>query len=653
MVVPNMDLSIPVDFAQELEKIEQGAISPYMTVSQFAERYRKIKPPGHKTYQLFDFDNTPYLRMPCDLFSAFDPTRSLTVVKGARLGFTQGFILNSQFYNIKINPCPQLYISATDKLLQKFTKVVFRPTMEASGFDELIRSSANTKGNKNKSSGDTIDLLEYGIGDYLMFIGAKNPDNARQLGFQIVYMDERATYSIVPTEGDWRDLAEGRQMDYGLYAKTASVSTPTLTGCSFHDDFESGTQHEWRVKCPLCGGSQYLEFAKMSDPDEHGKKELLYGLYFEHEAYVLRSEPKYKCRHCKELFPQTALYTMNLGGEWVSEKPDSLQKSLRISGIYSNFNTWDEIARKFLTAKKKGTPEALQGFMNLVLGEFWEHRKRTIEITRTLGSKDLENGYHRAQLPDDVAFLTATFDVQGDRIEGEVKGWGKNKQNYSIEYIKFDGDTDEADVWNKLETYILEDCTYGGLRPEIFAIDSGDGNKTDDIEDFCRAVNLTYSQEYVGVSGAEIILPLKGQSPTQIYSKQWRETPLANGLTGFRVNTYYYKKIVLSWINREQQEGQPKPMGFCHFPNDYPTEYYNQLKSEKCIETQDKNGYAVTKWIKLRDRNEALDLFVYNAALCDYVTSEIFGAIFKEETGRDWTYGEIVNYLLEHRQISK
>jgi len=396
---------------------------------------------------------------------------------------------------------------------------------------------------------------------------------------------------------------------------------------------------------------QYLEFAKFTDSDEKGKKDLLYGLHFEHESYVLRSDPMYKCRHCAELFPNSELYDMNIGGEWVRTAPhDSLQKSLRISGIYSNFNTWDEIARKFLTAQHKGTPEAMQGFNNLVLGEFWEHKQRTIQIRTTLGEDD--HNYHRSQVPDGVGLLTCTFDVQGDRIEGEVKGWGVDKQNYSIEYVKFEGNTDEGDVWNKLELYILNDCTYAGMRPDLFAIDSGDGNKTDDIENFCRAVNLTHS-ERVGEAGAQIVLPLKGQAPKQINTKQWRVTPLPNGLDGFRVNTYYYKKVVMSWLNKEHEEDQPKPMGFCHFPNDYPLEYYNQLKSEKCVESQDRNGYPVIRWEKLRDRNEALDLFVYNAALVDYVIAEIYGVIFKESTGEDWNYNKILSYLIEHRKSKK
>lgn len=108
--------------------------------------------------------------------------------------------------------------------------------------------------------------------------------------------------------------------------------------------------------------------------------------------------------------------------------------------------------------------------------------------------------------------------------------------------------------------------------------------------------------------------------------------------------------MVMSWMNKEKEEDQPTPIGFCHFPNDYPKEYYNQLKSEKCIESQDRNGYPTIRWEKIRDRNEALDLFVYNAALADFVVSEIYGPIFKESTGEDWGYNKIIEYLIAHRE---
>lgn len=638
---------ISPDFIPIIDEIRTGAISPFMTVSEFSSAHRKIKPPGHKSYELFNFDNTPYLKFPCDLFSAFDPSRSFTVVKGSRLGFTQGFILNVAFYNIVVNPCPQLFVSADQKLLDKFTKVIFKPVMQASGFDQYIKSSATNAKNKNKASGDTVELLEYGNGDYFAFCGANNPNNFRQLGFQVVFLDERATYRLINEEGDIKNLAEGRQKDYGLYAKTASVSTPTISGGSFYKDFYAGSQHEWRVCCPLCGGQQYLEFSVFSDKDENGNRELLQGLSFEHEAYELRSEPMYMCRHCRGLFPNSELYTINLTGEWETEKKYITGDiSGRISGIYSNFNPWDEIAKEFLSSKRDGSPAALQTFKNLTLGEFFEFKQKTIQINTELGA--VNSGYHRSQVPPQVGVLTCVADVQGDRIEAEVKGWGVDKQSYSIEYMVFDGDTEEPEVWNEYEKWIFS-MSFAGLRPELFIIDSGDGNKTGDIEDFCRKCNTRFAKE-TKRDDAIIIMPLKGQSPGQINNKQWRVVVVDGGLEAFRVNTYHYKKQVIDFLNRKKKHGELMPFGYCSFPNDYTKEYYEQLKSEKCIESLDKNGFKVVKWKKLRERNEGFDLFVYSFALIDYLMAEVYIPIFERTQKTKFDYNTVINHFINLRK---
>jgi phage terminase large subunit GpA-like protein len=53
--------------------------------------------------------------------------------------------------------------------------------------------------------------------------------------------------------------------------------------------------------------------------------------------------------------------------------------------------------------------------------------------------------------------------------------------------------------------------------------------------------------------------------------------------------------------------------GFCHFPQEYPDEYFKQLTSEEKVKRFSK-GVVKTIWKKKRARNEALDIRVYNLA---------------------------------------
>jgi len=66
-------------------------------------------------------------------------------------------------------------------------------------------------------------------------------------------------------------------------------------------------------------------------------------------------------------------------------------------------------------------------------------------------------------------------------------------------------------------------------------------------------------------------------------------------------------------------DGEETPKGWYHFP-EYDEEYFKQLTAEQLVKIKNKKGYYEYQWTKVRARNEALDLKVYNRA-----ASIIFG----------------------------
>jgi phage terminase large subunit GpA-like protein len=55
------------------------------------------------------------------------------------------------------------------------------------------------------------------------------------------------------------------------------------------------------------------------------------------------------------------------------------------------------------------------------------------------------------------------------------------------------------------------------------------------------------------------------------------------------------------------------PAGYVHLPK-IDGEYVQQLCAETLITRRDRNGYPVREWHKMRERNEALDCYVYARA---------------------------------------
>jgi phage terminase large subunit GpA-like protein len=55
------------------------------------------------------------------------------------------------------------------------------------------------------------------------------------------------------------------------------------------------------------------------------------------------------------------------------------------------------------------------------------------------------------------------------------------------------------------------------------------------------------------------------------------------------------------------------PAGFVHLPK-VDAEFMQQLCAEQLITRRDRNGFAIREWQKMRERNEALDCYVYARA---------------------------------------
>jgi phage terminase large subunit GpA-like protein len=92
--------------------------------------------------------------------------------------------------------------------------------------------------------------------------------------------------------------------------------------------------------------------------------------------------------------------------------------------------------------------------------------------------------------------------------------------------------------------------------------------------------------------------------------------------------------IIKAELYGDLQKDPPKdvlekyPPGFIHFP-EMDEEYFSQLVSEERRIKKNNKGFAVVEWHKIRDRNETLDLHVYNRAAASLVGVDRF----KEE---DW-----------------
>jgi phage terminase large subunit GpA-like protein len=85
--------------------------------------------------------------------------------------------------------------------------------------------------------------------------------------------------------------------------------------------------------------------------------------------------------------------------------------------------------------------------------------------------------------------------------------------------------------------------------------------------------------------------------------------PVAGGIAKLE----FYNNLRKSAEVAEDGVAPIYPAGFVHLPK-VDAEYLQQLCAEQLITRRDRNGFAHREWQKMRERNEALDCYVYARA---------------------------------------
>jgi phage terminase large subunit GpA-like protein len=97
----------------------------------------------------------------------------------------------------------------------------------------------------------------------------------------------------------------------------------------------------------------------------------------------------------------------------------------------SPFSAAKDIANEWLGAL--GSTTALQSVKNETLGLPWSDTGEAPEWKRLFDRRDLS--YTLGSVPDGAILLTAGVDVQPDRIEVQIIGWGRRRRGWLVDYL--------------------------------------------------------------------------------------------------------------------------------------------------------------------------------------------------------------------------
>ena len=89
---------------------------------------------------------------------------------------------------------------------------------------------------------------------------------------------------------------------------------------------------------------------------------------------------------------------------------------------------------------------------------------------------------------------------------------------------------------------------------------------------------------------------------------------LHHGVKIWPVNVSTAKSELYGRLNRERpKEGEPYPAGWVHFATGLDEEFFRQITAEQ-FQSKVVKGHTKYEWVKLRERNEALDCANYARA---------------------------------------
>ncbi|WP_375331651.1 phage terminase large subunit family protein [Candidatus Tisiphia endosymbiont of Temnostethus pusillus] len=543
---------------------------PKLSVSQWADNYRKLSSESSAEPGSWHTSKTPYQREIMDAVN--DPKIEMIVVmSSAQVGKTE-VINNIVGYHIHQDPAPMLIVQPTEKLAESWSTDRLTPMLRDSEiFKNLVKDP------KSRDSGNKI-LYKRFPGGHITMAGSNSPSSLASRPVRIVLCDEVDRYPASSgSEGDPVNLAKKRATTF-WNRKIILTSTPTIKYFSRIElAYLQSDQRRYYVPCKLCGEYQTLKWSQIRWPKDKPE------------------EAHYVCEVNGCILHDNDKMSMLQRGKWISEAKGESNNiaGFHLSEIYSPWVTWARMTAEFLKAKMM--PETLKTWVNTSLGETWEEGGDKVDETSLLSRKENWGNV----VPNGVVIITAGVDVQNDRLEVEIVGWGVKEESWSLDYRVIYGDPARSEIWDDLDNILEQNIKHQSginLRIASVCVDSG-GHHTQAVYAYCKKRQLRR------------IFAIKGSS---IAGKALVSRPsIANRMRVklFSIGTDTAKEMIYSRL--KITELGP---GYCHFPINYDAEYFKQLTAEKIVTYYNK-GFPTRKWEKpAGKRNEALDCRVYALA---------------------------------------
>lgn len=535
-----------------------------------------------------------------------DDIRELDFMKSARVGYTK-MLLASVGYNAEHKRRNQVLWQPTDGDSDEFVKTELDPMLR----DVKVMANA-MPAHLSRHKDNTLAQKKF-LGCMLHTRGGTAARAYRRISVDVAYMDELDAFlRDIEKEGS-PDILGKKRVEGATFPKFITGSTPKLSGFSLIEDRHNAADERFKfaIPCPECG--EYHALSWGGKEDGHGFK-------------WLKGDPssvRHVCPHNGCMITQAQYLAAEQHGRW-QNADGSL--TIDVAGVFRNASgevvappahiafhvwtayspmvSWSQLVVEFLDAYKlslSGDISKLKAFTNTTLGLPWvvDMEKSDAEQLRERAEPHVYGAVMMGCL-----LLLAGVDVQDNRIEVTVWGYGRGCQKWHIEHKIFYGNPSEDQVWSDLAEYLFENefqhASGRTLKIYASAIDTG-GHNTHAVYNF------------VFENGARRVFAVRGRPGREKHIKDgvakvdidWRGRVRRRGLLLWHVGTNLAKDLIFGRL----QVTVPGP-GYMHFSKASSDEWFKQFAGEARVERATASGNE-SRWKALRKRVEALDCTVY------------------------------------------
>lgn len=524
--------------------------------------------------------------------SCCDPSvPEVVFMKATRLGWSE-ICNNFLGWGIHLHGMSMLMTQPSRDTAEKYCKERLEEMIESTkALAGMVRVSTS------KRSGSTTRHMRFNNGGSIFVASAGNPRELRSSRARVVIEDEVDGYSNdVSDEGDPDKILRRRGDEFADF-KLLQGSTPGMPqGLSrIERAYNRSSMGIYFCPCPHCNAEEPLLWRHPDNPQTH-----LLRFEKDKERQVIPESVYWTCIRCGGAIEERWKVPMMEAGRWHHRRPTITRvKGYWANGLYAMFpGHWTKLAQEWADAQ--GEPLELKAFVNLNLAETFVEPGESVESSFLRTRADQE-ARPRGVVPNGCALVLVQVDVQTagvGRLEAQVVAFTPDERAYLVDIGTFTGNPLQDGVWEDLDAWLLEGWSHENgarMHPHLTLVDARDGNVRDAVYAFCAPRSERWIFPQMGVE--------------TISSKGWAEesTSKKSTIRMFLTATDDVKRVLFSRITLDP--GAPKSIHLADWVTD---EYLEQIAAEKRVPVTDpKTRKTSWKWVKTRNRNEALDQWAY------------------------------------------